>query len=52
MQLSAKAIQDLRIELIKAYGTDFELDDEALNDIGLLLLELLKQAVKSKRVII
>lgn len=48
MKLSNKAILDLRSELIRIYGTDFELDNEALNDIGLLLLESLKQAIKLK----
>lgn len=46
MQLSNKAIQDLKFELIRIYGTDFGFDDEALNEIGLFLLTTLAEALK------
>jgi hypothetical protein len=46
MQLSDKAIQDLRIELKSLYGTDFGLQDEALNEVGLLLLTSLAEVLK------
>ncbi len=49
MQLSEKAIQDLRIELKNIYGTDFELQDEELNEIGLFLLESLKEGLKLRK---
>lgn len=52
MQLSIKAIQDLRAELIKVYGTDFDFDDVALNEIGLLLLTTLSEALKLNKPVI
>ena len=39
LHLSDKAIQDLRKELINLYGSDFELNDEELNKIGLLFVD-------------
>ncbi len=47
--LSDKAIQDLRLELIKIYGTDFELENEELNEIGLFLLTSLAEGLKLKK---
>ena len=47
--LSDKAIQDLRLELIKIYGTDFELENEELNEIGLFLLTSLADGLKLKK---
>lgn len=49
MNLSDKAIQDLRIELKKIYGTDFELENEELNEIGLFLLTSLAEGLKLKK---
>lgn len=49
MNLSDKAIQDLRIELKKIYGTDFELGNEELNEIGLFLLTSLAEGLKLKK---
>lgn len=49
MNLSEKAIQDLRIELRKIYGTDFELENEELNEIGLFLLTSLAEGLKLKK---
>lgn len=49
MNLSEKAIQDLQIELKKIYGTDFELENEELNEIGLFLLESLKEGLKLRK---
>lgn len=49
MNLSDKAIQDLRIELRKIYGTDFELENEELNEIGLFLLTSLAEGLKLKK---
>lgn len=46
MELSDKAIQDLRIELKRLYGTDFELENEELNEIGLFLLTSLAEGLK------
>jgi len=50
MKLSDKAIQDLRAELIKIYETDFELDDNELNEIGLFLLTSLAEGLKLKKI--
>ncbi|MCX6753003.1 MAG: hypothetical protein NTW62_01490 [Candidatus Nomurabacteria bacterium] len=46
MELSEKAIQDLRIELKNIYGTDFELKNNDLNEIGLFLLTFLAEGIK------
>lgn len=49
LHLSDKAIQDLRKELISSYGSDFKLNDEELNKIGLLLLTILAEGLKLKK---
>jgi len=49
MRLSENAIKDLRSELISLYGTDFELNDEDLNEIGLFLLTSLAEGLKLKK---
>lgn len=49
MKLSVQAIQDLREELQKVYGSDFSLNDEDLNEIGLFLLTLLAEALKHEK---
>lgn len=49
MELSDKAIQDLREELKGLYGTDFELENEELNEIGLFLLTSLAEGLKLKK---
>ena len=49
MRLSDSAIQDLRKELIRIYGTDFKLNDDELNKIGLFLLTLLAEGLKLKK---
>lgn len=49
MKLSETAIKDLRIELQKAYGSDFSLNDEELNEIGLFLLTSLAEALKQRK---
>ncbi len=46
VQLSDKAIKDLRNELINKYGSDFNLSDQELNEIGLLLLTCLAESLK------
>ncbi len=46
MQISDKAIKDLRNELINKYGSDFNLSDEELNEIGLFLLTCLAESLK------
>lgn len=51
MNLSDKAIQDLRMELKRIYGTDFELENEELNEIGLFLLTSLAEGLKLKNMI-
>ena len=49
MELSSKAIQDLRMELKRIYGTDFELSNDDLNEIGLFLLTSLAEGLKLKK---
>lgn len=48
MRLSGKAIKDLRNELIKKYGSDFNLSDQELDEIGTLLLACLVESLKLK----
>lgn len=48
MQLSDKAIQELKNTLIKEYGSDFGLSDEGLNEIGLFLINSLAEVLKHK----
>lgn len=47
--LSDGAIQDLKVELQKIYHSDFGLNDEELNEIGLFLLTSLVEALKLKK---
>ena len=49
MELSSKAIQELRMELKRIYGSDFELSNEELNEIGLFLLTSLAEGLKLKK---
>lgn len=49
MKLSEKAIQDLRAELQKVYGSDFSLNNEDLNEIGLFLLTSLAEGLKQRK---
>ena len=49
LNLSEKAIHDIRNELKKIYGTDFELKDEELNEIGLFLLTSLAEGLKLRK---
>lgn len=49
LHLSDNAINDLRRELINIYGTDFDLNNDELNRIGLLLLTILSEGVKLKK---
>ncbi len=48
LNLSNKAIEDLRIALRKSYGVDFEsrLSDEEIRDIGDLLITILVEKLK------
>lgn len=46
MNLSSEAINDLRRELAKLYGTDFALNDNELNEIGIFLLSSLAETIK------
>lgn len=48
MKLSQKAINDLRKELMKVYGSDFDLTDEDLQEIGMFLLTVLAESLKYK----
>ena len=50
MQLSTKAVKDLRIALDSSYGEDFskQLSDEEINEIGDLLLTILSEGLKLK----
>jgi hypothetical protein len=47
MELSSKALQDLRLTLRKVYGCDFdvELTDTEVNFIGVFFLTSLKEAL-------
>ncbi len=49
MKLSEKAVQDLRVELQKAYGSDFSLSNEELSEIGLFLLTSLAEGLKQSK---
>jgi hypothetical protein len=49
MKLSAEAVQDLRISLKKCYGSDFSLNNEELNEIGLFLLISLAEGLKQRK---
>ena len=48
MQLSAKALAELREALRKTHGEDFErnLSDDDVNHLGLLFLEIVVQSLK------
>ena len=50
MELSKKAIKDLRIALKKSYGEEFEssLTNEEANHLGNLLLTILAESLKMK----
>ena len=50
MELSKKAISDLRLELDKSYGNKFsdQFTDEELDEIGMLCLTLLAEGLKMK----
>ncbi|GEM_PF-5159244 len=50
MQLSKKAVEDLRVVLIQSYGKDFEvfLSNEEVEEIGSLLLTILAESLKMK----
>lgn len=47
--LSGEAIQDLKVELQRIYKSDFGLNNEELNEIGLFLLTSLAEALKLRR---
>ncbi|HEV7702216.1 MAG TPA: hypothetical protein VGO63_02110 [Candidatus Paceibacterota bacterium] len=51
IELSKKAISDLRVELKKSYGDDFCLTDNELNEIGTLLLAILAESLKMKKML-
>lgn len=48
MQLSKKAIEDLRIALRKTFGDDFDstLNDEQVEKIGLLMMTSILESLK------
>lgn len=48
MQLSAKAIEDLKSELINKYGSAFDLSNDEINEIGSLVLVMLAESLKNK----
>ncbi len=48
MKLSQKAINDLRKELIRVYGSDFDLTYEDLQEIGMFLLTAFAESLKYK----
>lgn len=49
MKLSETAIKDLRTAIKVAYGSDFGLVDEALEEIGLFLLTSLAEVLKQRK---
>ncbi len=49
MHLSESAIKDLRLALIHAYGTDFNLQDSDLDEIGLFLLTSVAETLKYRK---
>ncbi|KKR43398.1 MAG: hypothetical protein UU10_C0004G0006 [Parcubacteria group bacterium GW2011_GWF1_40_6] len=51
IELSNKAIHELRLELQKKYNSDFGLNDEELNKIGLFLLTALMEGLKLENVV-
>jgi hypothetical protein len=51
MELSNKAIQELRKELIRIYGSDFELSDDDLQGVGMYLLTSLAECLKYKNMV-
>jgi hypothetical protein len=51
MELSSKAIEDLRLALQQKYNSDFSLSNEELNEIGLFLLTSLVEKLKLKNVV-
>lgn len=51
IELSDKAIRELRLELQKKYNSDFGLNDEELNKIGLFLLTALMEGLKLENVV-
>lgn len=48
IELSDKAINELRLLLQQKYNSDFDLKDEELNEIGLFLLTALVEGLKLK----
>lgn len=48
MQLSDKAIQELKNTLIQIYGSAFSLSDEELNEVGELLLTAVAEGLKQR----
>jgi len=50
IELSKKAIKDLRISLQKSYGVEFEssLSEQEVQEIGSLLLNILAENLKLK----
>lgn len=50
MNLTTKAIKDLRTAIENSYGVDFasSLSDEEVNEIGDLLLNILAESLKIK----
>lgn len=50
MELSKKAVRDLRVALQKTYGVEFNasLSNEEVNQIGDLLLTILAESLKMK----
>lgn len=51
MELPKKSIEDLRKELIKVYGSDFNLSDNDLQKIGMFLLTSLAECLKYKNMV-
>ncbi len=46
MEISKKAVQDLRAELMRIYDSDFDLTDKDFDEIGMFLLASLAVVYK------
>lgn len=51
MKISDKAIQNLRKKLVQVYGSDFDLSDDDLQEIGMFLLTGLAECLKYKNMV-
>lgn len=52
MQLSEKSLQELKQTLLNVFGADYckELNDETINEVGILLLKIVSNNLKINKV--